>query len=201
MAFTFFFRDWQTLEKIVDHLVPFAMGRSKIRIWDAGCASGEEPYTFMILLAEKLGKYSFKNVKVHATDIDISNQFSEIIRKGEYPFEKVRRIPSEMLGKYFSKISDQPPAFRVMDDLRSKILFKRENLLDNVPTASGFSLILCKNVLLHQTHEQRLRIIEMFYDSLLDGGFLAMEQTQKLPPAFKDKFEQVVPNAQIFKKR
>ena len=101
MAFTYFFRDRQTLDFIVEHLAPFVASRSKIKIWDAGCASGEEPYTFIILLAEKLGKYLFKNVEVHATDIDISNLFEDIIRKGVYPYEKVQRIPPELLEKYF----------------------------------------------------------------------------------------------------
>lgn len=199
MAFTFFFRDRHTLEFIVEHMAPFVTGRSKIKIWDAGCASGEEPYTFTIMLAEKLGKYIFKNVEVHATDIDISNQFAEIIRTGIYPYEKVQRIPPELLEKYFVRQNDGK-FYEVIDQLKSKMIFKRENLLTYKPTSNDFSLIICKNVLLHQTYEQRVKIIEMFYNALLPGGFLGMEQTQKMPSEIEGKFELVVPNAQLYKK-
>lgn len=199
MAFTFFFRDKQTLDFIVENLAPTVTGRSKIKIWDAGCASGEEPYTFIILLAEKLGKYIFKNVEVHATDIDISNLFADIIKNGVYPHEKVQRIPPDLLEKYFIK-TDDGKHYEVVDLLKSKILFKRESLLSYVPTSNDFSLVICKNVLLHQTYEQRVKIIEMFYESLVPGGLLAMEQTQKLPPEVADKFEMVVSNAQLYKK-
>lgn len=199
MAFTYFFRDRQTLEFIVEHMAPAVTGRSRIKIWDAGCASGEEPYTFTIMLAEKLGKYIFKNVEVHATDIDISNQFSEIIRKGIYPHEKVQRIPPELLEKYFIR-QNEGKHYEVIDHLKSKIKFKRESLLTYVPTSMDFSLIICKNVLLHQTYEQRVKIIEMFYDALGPGGFLGMEQTQKLPAEVADKFKMVVPNAQLYQK-
>lgn len=199
MAFTYFFRDRQTLDFIVEHLAPFVASRSKIKIWDAGCASGEEPYTFIILLAEKLGKYLFKNVEVHATDIDISNLFEDIIKKGIYPYEKVQRIPPDLLEKYFIKVGDKNQ-YEIIDLLKSKIRYKRESLLTYKPTSTDFSLVICKNVLLHQTYEQRVKIIEMFHNSLVPGGYLAMEQTQKLPPELKDKFEMVVSNAQLYKK-
>lgn len=199
MAFTYFFRDRQTLDFMVEHMAPFVTGRSRIKIWDAGCASGEEPYTFTIMLAEKLGKYIFKNVEVHATDIDISNLFSDIIRKGVYPHEKVQRIPPDLLEKYFVR-QNEGKHYEVVDHLKSKIIFKRESLLTYVPTSKDFSLIICKNVLLHQTYEQRVKIIEMFYDALVPGGFLGMEQTQKMLPEVAGKFELVVPNAQLYKK-
>ncbi|HPB55993.1 MAG TPA: CheR family methyltransferase, partial [Candidatus Aminicenantes bacterium] len=68
MAFTFFFRDNHTLEQLVKHLLPTVQGRSNIKIWDAGCAMGPEPYTLAILFAEKMGKFAFKNVRIDASD-------------------------------------------------------------------------------------------------------------------------------------
>ncbi len=171
---------------------------ARIKIWDAGCASGEEPYTFLILLAEKLGKYSFKNVQLHATDIDISDQFGEMISQGIYPYEKLQRIPVDLFEKYFLKTGKDHETYRVVEELRSRIIFSREDLRTLQPTGTGFSLVICKNVLLHQTTEQRLKIINMFYESLLEGGFLVMEQTQKLPSEFSERFQPVVSNAQIF---
>lgn len=200
MAFTYFFRDRQSLDYTIDHVVSFMRGKSRIKVWDAGCASGEEPYTFVILMAEKLGKYAFKNLEVHATDIDISNRFDKVIQDGIYPYERLKRIPPDFFKKYFRKVNGDQ-SYQVVNDLRSRIKYKREDLLSYIATDSGFSLVICKNVLLHQTPEQRIRILEMFYDALLPGGFLVMEHTQKLPEELHEKFEPVISNAKLYRKR
>ncbi len=200
MAFTYFFRDRQSLDYTIDHMVPFVKGKNMIKVWDAGCASGEEPYTFVILMAEKLGKHAFKNLEVHATDIDISNRFDKLIQDGIYPYERLKRIPPDFFKKYFQKINGSG-SYQVVSDLRSRIKYKREDLLSYKATDSGFSLVICKNVLLHQTPEQRIRILEMFYDALLHGGFLVMEHTQKLPEELHEKFEPVISNAKLYRKR
>jgi chemotaxis protein methyltransferase CheR len=200
MAFTYFFRDKQSIDYTIDHLIPFIQGRSKIKVWDAGCASGEEPYSFIILLAERMNKHSFRNLEVHATDVDISKQFKTIIDEGVYPYEKLQRIPPEFFKKYFRKINGNG-SFQIVDEIRSRIRYKRENLLSYKPTDNGFSLVICKNVLLHQTAEQRNRILEMFHDALLPGGMLVMEHTQKLPPALSDKYEPVTKAAQLYRKK
>lgn len=200
MAFTYFFRDRQTLDFIVEHLVPRVTGRSRIKIWDAGCASGEEPYTFAILLAEKMGKYIFKNVEIHATDLDISNQFGEIINNGIYPYKELQRIPEDLFQKYFTKTDESGEKYKISEELSSKMRYKRESLLSYIPTGNGFSLVICKNVLLHQTYEQRIKILEMFHDALADEGLLAMEQTQKMPDELAGRFVPLVSNAQLFRK-
>ncbi len=198
MAFTYFFRDLQTLELIVENLVPFVSGKSSIKIWDAGCASGEEPFTLAILLAESMGKFSFKNVKIYATDLDISNQFKEIIENGIYDYEQLQRIPVNLFEKYFTKISDTK--YQIIQLIRDRIIFKREDLLKLKETDNEFSLILCKNVLLHFQHSERVDVIKMFQKALCDGGYFATEQTQKMPDENSHLFNQVVPNAQLFKK-
>ena len=63
MAFTFFFRDQQVLERVVEHLLPILSGRSHPRIWDAGSAMGQEPYTLAIILAERMGHFGFNNLR------------------------------------------------------------------------------------------------------------------------------------------
>jgi len=201
MAFTYFFRDKQTLDFIIEKLVPYVSGKSKIKIWDAGCASGQEPYTFAILLAEKLGRFTFKNVEIHATDHDSSNLFGNIISKGIYPYQELQRIPVDLFEKYFVKCDDGTENYQIIDELRSKIKFKREDLLTYVPTSTDFSLVICKNVLLHQKYEERLKIFEMFHNALSDKGLLVMEQTQKMPVELADKFENLTTSAQAYRKR
>lgn len=198
MAFTYFFRDLHTLEKAVDTLIPLIAGKSKINIWDAGCAMGPEPYTLAILLAEKMNKFAFKNVRIYATDIDLSNLFGDIIEKGIYRLVELERIPKEIFNKYFTRISDDE--YQLIDEIRSRLIFSQHDLTSLKPVGEDFSLILCKNVLLHLQHNERIEVIKMFRSSLGPNGIFATEQTQKLPPEVSDLFKQMYSDAQIFMK-
>ncbi|NJO90562.1 MAG: chemotaxis protein CheR, partial [Chloroflexia bacterium] len=107
MAFTFFFRDEPILKMAVEMLVPSIIGRTSARILNAGCAMGMETYTFAILLAEKIGKFALRNVKIHAVDIDSENvDFGKTVREGIYPKESLQRVPSELFKKYFKPINN-----------------------------------------------------------------------------------------------
>jgi len=199
VAFTYFFRDIQTLEVAVEHLIPAVMGRKYIRIWDAGCAMGPEPYTLAIMLAEKMGKFAFRNMHIDATDIDGSNLFGEIISNGVYPEDQLRRIPSEIFSKYF--VADSNPGhFKIVDKIRSRLSFQKHDLLSLEPIGENYSMIICKNVLLHFKEEERIKVIKMFYEALTEEGYLVMEQTQKLSEELTGLFEQVSRNAQVFQK-
>ena len=197
MAFTYFFRDMQTLEMIRDYVIPELRTRRYIHIWDAGCAMGPEPYSLAIVLRENMGMI-FRNVRIHATDIDNSNLFGDIIRNGIYPREQVQRIPGDIFSKYFSP-ADEPGHFVISEEIRNSVSFTKHNLLDLEPIRKGLNLVLCKNVLLHFQEEERIEVIKMFHDAL-DGGYLAMEQTQKMPAELEEYFEPVVSNAQLYRK-
>lgn len=199
MAFTYFFRDLHTLQHIVKFLLPSATGRSSVKIWDAGCASGQEPYTLALILAEAMGRFSFRNLQIAATDLDGSNLFGEIIKAGIYPREEVERIPANILEKYFKPLKEGSH-FQIDEQIRSRLKFQRHDLLSLKPVGSDFSLILCKNVLLHFQAAQRVEVIKMFHASLLTGGLFATEQTQKMPYEVEHLFEQVTPDAQLFRK-
>jgi len=199
MAFTYFFRDLHTLEYIVHYLVPSTAGRSSIRIWDAGCASGQEPYTLALILSEFMGRFSFRNLRIEATDLDGSNLFGDIIMKGIYPRQEVERIPPDILQKYFSPLNDGSH-FQIDEQIRNHLTFQKHDLLSLNSIGEEFSLILCKNVLLHLQPPQRIEVIKMFHNSLVTGGFFAMEQTQQIPDEVGHLFEQVTPDAQLFRK-
>jgi len=199
MAFTYFFRDMQTLEMIRDYAIPTLRTKSSIRIWDAGCAMGPEPYSLAIILKENMGNMIFRNVRIFATDIDGSNLFKDIIEKGEYPREQLDRIPREIFYRYFEP-SGEPDVYRISEEMRKSVNFKKHDLLTLKPVEKDFSLIMCKNVLLHFNYEERIAVIKMFYENLVEGGFFVSEQTQKMPPELSRYFEQVVPNAQVFRK-
>ncbi|MCE1188741.1 MAG: chemotaxis protein CheR [Ignavibacteria bacterium] len=200
MAFTFFFRDLYTLEIAVNKLVPIISGRSRIKIWDAGCANGPEPYTLAILLAEHMGKFAFKNVQITASDIDESQNFGTIIHDGIYSDEELKRIPPEIFAKYFSPLQERPGYFIIDELIREKVRYIKSDLLSYQPAETNCSFILCKNVLLHFQYPERVEVLKMFHKSLADGGLLAMEQTQKMPDELQHMFNRVVPDAQLYEK-
>lgn len=200
MAFTFFFRDLHTLEHAARVLVPEVSGRSRVRVWDAGCAMGPEPFTLAIILSEMMGNFAFKNLYITATDIDDTFQFEKIINDAVYSREETQRIPPEIFGKYFEQSDEKPGSFKIADTIRNRIQFMRHDLLTLQPIGDGFSLILCKNVLLHFQPAERIEVIKMFHKSLAPGGLFATEHTQKMPEEISHLFTQVVPDAQLFRK-
>lgn len=200
MAFTFFFRDLPVLEYAVDATLKLALGRLRIKVWDAGCALGQEPYTLAMLFAEKMGDMGFNTLYLDATDYDSENNFGDIVTAGEYKSEELQRIPPEIFKKYFEEAPGKPGYHRVIDRIRSRVFFKYNDLLQLQPLGSDYSLIVCKNVLLHFSYEQRIEVLKMYHRSLAPGGYFATENTQKIPSEISHLFEQVAPDAQLFRK-
>lgn len=197
MAFTFFFRDQTPLEHAVHFLLQAAAGRSRVNIWDAGCAMGQEPYTLAMLLAEKMNHFALRNVKILATDYD--EPLLKIVAQARYSREELQRIPQNLFEKYFQ--SDELSGyFRVTDKIKSLVEPSYHNLLSLSPVKSGFSMIVCKNVLLHFNQSERAAVIRMFYDALDTGGIFVTEHTQKMPNEVSHLFEQLVSDGQVFRK-
>lgn len=200
MAFTFFFRDLPVLEYAVENTLKLALGRLRIKVWDAGCALGQEPYTLAILFAERMGEMGFNTLYLDATDYDEENNFGNIVKAGEYKSEELQRIPAEIFAKYFELVPDKPDYHKVIDRIRNRVFFRYNDLLQLQPVGSDYSLIVCKNVLLHFSYEQRIEVLRMYHRSLAPGGFFATENTQKIPHEIAHMFEQVAPDAQLFRK-
>ena len=197
MAFTFFFRDLKPLECAVQFLVAAVAGRSRVRIWDAGCAMGQEPYTLAILLAENMGTFAFRNVQILATDYD--EPLLKTLTDGIYPWEELQRIPAHLFEKYFEP-NGRTGYHQLTSQIRGCIQARRHDLLSFKAPMDGFSLVVCKNVLLHFQYEQRIDVIRMFHRSLEPDGILVMEHTQKMPQEVSHLFHQLVPDGQVFRK-
>lgn len=161
---------------------------------------GMETYTFAILLAESMGKFALRNVKIHAIDIDNENvDFGKTVREGIYHKDHLQRIPPELFGKYFTP-AEKEDYFIVNQDLRDLIQFQQYDLLSLKPLRSEYSLIICKNVLLHFNYQQRIEVLTMYHQILLTGGLLVMENTQSMPEELSQKFRKMVDYAQLHQK-
>lgn len=200
MAFTFFMRDQPTLEHAADQMIPYATGRSKIKIWDAGCALGQETYSIAMIFAERMHPFGFKNLRIEATDYDSANNFGDVVMRAQYPAEELQRTPQELRAKYFTPASNKPGHLQVVEDLRSRVSFQYHDLLSLTPVGSDYCLVVCKNVMLHFQYPERVEVFKMFHRALAPGGYLATENTQKLPSEVAHLFIQVVPDAQLYKK-
>jgi chemotaxis protein methyltransferase CheR len=108
-------------------------------------------------------------------------------------------MPADIFQTYFEP-AERAGHFRVVERVRSRLRFEKHDLLSLREVGQNFSLILCKNVLQHFQHIQRVEVIRMFHRALAPDGLFATEQTQKMPTELSHLFEQVVPDAQIFRK-
>lgn len=199
MAFTFFFRDQQVLEKAVEHCLPIISGRNHPRIWDAGAALGQESYTLSVLFAERMGHFAFNNLRIDATDVENTGHFAHVIEAAMYREDELSRLPEGIVDKYFER-SDKPGTFRVIDRVRQRVVFQCHDLLSLKEIGRDYSLVVCKNVLLHFRPPERVDVLKMFHRALASGGFFVTEHTQEMPLELAPMFERVIPDGQLFRK-
>ncbi|MEN3307427.1 MAG: two-component system, chemotaxis family, CheB/CheR fusion protein [Micromonosporaceae bacterium] len=176
---TGFFRDqdpWDYLRgEILPQLLEARPAGSAIRVWSAGCASGEEAYSLAIVLAELLGADEFrKRVKIYATDVDEEGLTQA--RHATYGEREVRAVPQQLLDKYF-EISGNRYVFR--KDLRRTVIFGRNDLVQDAPI-SRIDLLVCRNTLMYLNAETQSRILSRFHFGLSEGGLLFLGKAEML---------------------
>ena len=176
---TTFFRDAEAWECLSQEIIPRILsskGRNEpIRIWSAGCASGEEAYTLAILFAEALGIEAFRSrVKIYATDLDEDALATG--RLAAYPAKQLQNIPEHLRDKYF-EAAENAVIFR--KELRRSIIFGRHDLIQN-PPISRLDLLVCRNTLMYFNSETQARIWGRFHFALNDTGFLFVGKAEML---------------------
>jgi len=176
---TSFFRDEEAWDFLGRQVVPsiLAGGRpdSAIRVWSAGCASGEEAYTIAMILAEQLGIDSFRRrVKIYASDVDEDALMQA--RHATYTASQVENVPGELLARYFERVDDR---FLFHKDVRRSIIFGRHDLVQDAPI-SRVNLLVCRNTLMYFTRETQAKVLNRFHFALRNGGFLFMGRAELL---------------------
>ena len=151
----------------------------RIRIWSAGCSSGEEPYSIAIVLRETLGSLGGWDAKVLATDL--SRRVLETARRGVYGKDRLRQVPSRMVSEHFrSAGADAPDKYEVHDSLRQMVTFARLNLMDPWPMRGPFDAIFCRNVMIYFDKPTQNRLVDRFWDLLGSGGLLFLGHSESL---------------------
>jgi two-component system CheB/CheR fusion protein len=176
---TSFFRDAPAWEFVAAEIVPRIVSGTRpddpIRVWSAGCASGEEAYTLAIVLCEALGPEQFrKRVKVYGTDID--DDALAQARQATYPEKAMEAVPHELRERYFER-SDRGFTFR--SDLRRSVIFGRHDLLKDAPI-SRLDLLSCRNTLMCFNADAQTGILDRFRFALEGGGYLFLGRAETL---------------------
>jgi chemotaxis protein methyltransferase CheR len=151
---------------------------SDLRIWCAGCAAGEEPYTLAMVLLEHFGaSFFYGNPGVLATDISLSalSQAAE----GVYTPDRVQAVPHYYKSKYFTQTADG--MFKIKNDLKKMILFKRLNLMrPEFPFKGKFHVIFCRNVMIYFDGPTKTDLVAKFHNFLVDDGHLFVGHSESL---------------------
>ena len=174
---TGFFRDllvWDHIATaIIPHIIADKSPNKFIKIWSAGCASGEEAYTLAILLVEALGIEQFKQrVRIYGTDVDL--EAIHQARQGSYSIAQVAGVPPAILARYFERTGE---SYIFCQDLRRPISFIQHNLLQDAPF-SKVDLLLCRNTFIYFNIEGQIRALVRFHFGLKDSGFLVLGKTE-----------------------
>src|SRR6478672_3260244 len=177
---TSFFRDPAAWEAVRDLAIPAILsGKSAgepIRVWSAGCATGEEAFTIAMLLAEALpSDDDFRDrVKIYATDID--DEALNSARHAAYNDKQTESVPLELRDKYFEPV-DGLYLFR--KDLRRQVIFGRHDLINDAPI-SRIDLLTCRNTLMYLNAETQTRVLARLHFALNEGGFLLLGRAETL---------------------
>jgi len=181
---TFFWRENGHFNYLIQQVLPgllkFMENRKsrELRIWCAGCSSGEEPYTIAMLLDNHLaGNLSRWDIGILATDI--SSKVLEEARAGIYSMENVGRLPEGLLKKYF--VADKDGAFAVKERIAGMVSFKRLNLMnEDFPFKGKFQVIFCRNVMIYFDKETRESLVERLARFQPEGGYLFIGHSESL---------------------
>ena len=196
---TDFFRENEHFEFMKYRILPEfdKKGEKEIRIWSAGCSTGEEPYTIAITLHEYYHGKKSPEFLILATDID--TQVLNKAREGIYPSDHVADIESKYLNNYFSYIRNQNGAFyKVNEKLKESVYFRRLNLLsEEYPMKKQFDIILCRNVIIYFDKETQKKLFEKYYSYLKNDGYLLIGHSENITN-ITDKF--VLVGRTIYKK-
>ncbi len=176
---TSFFRDPDVWAYASSDLLPGLIEQRSngdpLRVWCAGCASGQEAYTAAMMLAEHVGVNALRErVKIYATDVD-EEALTEA-RQAIYPERQLEDVPEPLVAKYFERSGNQVVFNR---ELRRAVIFGRHDLIQDAPI-SKVDLLVCRNTLMYFNADVQNRILRRFYFSLNPGGYLMLGRAEML---------------------
>ena len=193
------FRDPEFYKSVKDNVLPYLKSYQRIKVWNAGCSTGEELYSFAILMAEE---HLYDRSFLYGTDIN--SDVLEIAKNGIYDLQKmklyaenyVKTGASHTLSDYYTAKYD---AASISHSLKKNILFSVHNLASDT-VFNEFQLISCRNVLIYFNEELQKKVIDLFYKSLANFGFLCLGSKETLRDSEADRFKVIDKKNNIYQK-
>ncbi len=186
-----FFREdhhFQTLEeKVLPTLISQARSGSRVRIWSAGCSTGQEPYTIAmkaLMMSSDLGRLDFK---ILATDID-PNVLNTALR-ATYPESEVDNMPAEFRDKFIRPAPDESSSVIVEQSVRDMVSFRRLNLISDWPMRGQFDVIFCRNVVIYFDDDIQASLWPRFANALKSDGWFFLGHSERLSTSAETLFE------------
>jgi chemotaxis protein methyltransferase CheR len=193
--YTTFFRDKDVYVYLEKAVLPKLLKSKKVRIWSAGCATGEEPYSLAILVHKFLGKkLSNHDVTILASDLD-EDALDKAV-KAEYSRKQLNGVGDALIARYFSTDGE---SYKVKDFVKQLVTFKKHDLM-KPSSQKGFDLILCRNVMIFFARESQEQVHMHFYDALREGGYLVIGKAEVLSGEPSEKFWCTDINSRVYQK-
>ncbi|MDH5203182.1 MAG: protein-glutamate O-methyltransferase CheR [Nitrospirota bacterium] len=177
---TYFFREQGQLktfsEEILPELKEINRDKKRLRIWSAGCSTGEEPYTIAMFVIEK-GYFYGWDIEIFGSDIN--QRVLQVARNGVYRKNSFRTTDEYFLKKYFK---EENSLFRISNTVKQFVNFSHLNLLDpfKVKFIGSMDIIFCRNVLIYFDPQSKKKVVETFYERLVEGGYLLLGHAESL---------------------
>jgi two-component system, chemotaxis family, CheB/CheR fusion protein len=198
---TEFVRDQELFDTLEQDILPALVDRARqsqskeLRIWSAGCATGEEPYSLAILVSEVLGDtFDSLDIKIFATDLD--TDAIAFARRGHYPAASLANLPPRLRKRYFIEHED---GYEVSRTIRGPVVFGEHDLSQRAPFPR-IDMVVCRNVLIYFTRELQQRTLRLFAFSLRTGGYLVLGKSETITP-FPDSFVSEYAQVKIFRRQ
>ena len=194
------FRNWETYAAIERLVVPalWALPAPAIRVWSAGCSSGEEVYSLAALFhrhAERAGELSrLSRVRILGSDID--RESLAAAARGAYDDAAFADTPPELRARYFSRIAPHAAA----PELRALVAFERRDILGEPPPDGAHQLVTCRNVIIYFDRATQESLFLRFHAALAPGGFLVLGKVETLLGPARSLFAPVDPRERIFRR-
>ena len=179
---TSFFRENHHFDFLKETFVPEILDQQtasgkRLRIWSAGCSTGEEPYSIAISLRESLREIRSWDAKVLCTDLD--SQVLETCRRGIYAANRLAKMPVQTQSRWFRRNKDASQ-YRVRPSLQELLTFKQLNLMGAWPMRGKFDLIFCRNVIIYFDKDTQRKLVARFAENLKSGGYFVLGHSESL---------------------
>lgn len=200
--FSEFFRDVRVFQTIAGTVLPEVIGRARlagspsVRVLSAPCATGEEPYSFAIMLRELMSR-SNDGIKVQIHGVDIDEGALAEAREAVYPLHRLAQVGDQLRDKYFMSLDGGK--YRVAGEIRQMVTLKRVDLMAE-RLHSSYDIVLCRNMLIYVREEFHHRLLDEITRALRPGGYLILGATETLPAFCRPRFSQIAEKERIFRK-